>query len=65
MFENWQKLDSTEKIFILFLRIFILHEIKQNEKYPYAYLEENMVKKMSESFTDGRKWRIRCRLLKP
>ena len=36
MFENWQKLVSTEKIFILFLRISILHEIKQNEKYPYA-----------------------------
>ena len=37
MFENWQKLVSTEKVFILFLRISILHEIKQNEKYPYAY----------------------------
>ena len=37
MFENWQKLVSTEKIFILFLRISILLEIKQNEKYPYAY----------------------------
>ena len=36
MFENWQKLVSTEKISILFLRKSILHEIKQNEKYPYA-----------------------------
>ena len=36
MFENWWKLVSTEKIFILFLRISILHEIQQNEKYPYA-----------------------------
>ena len=35
--KNWRKLVSTEKISILFLRIFILHEIKQNEKYPYAY----------------------------
>ena len=37
MFENWQKLVSTEKIIVLFLRISLLHEIKQNEKYPYAY----------------------------
>ena len=36
MFENWQKRVSTEKIIVLFLRISILHEIKQNEKYPYA-----------------------------
>ena len=36
MFENWRKLVSTEKIIALFLRITILHEIKQNEKYPYA-----------------------------
>ena len=37
MFENWQKLVSTEKLFVLFLRISLIHEIKQNEKYPYAY----------------------------
>ena len=37
MFENWQKLGSTRKLFILFLRITLLHEIKQNEKYPYAH----------------------------
>ena len=36
MFENWQKLVSTRKLFILFLRIIRLHEIKQNEKYPYC-----------------------------
>ena len=36
MFENWQKLVSTEKLFVLFLRKSIIHEIKQNEKYPYA-----------------------------
>ena len=33
----WQKVVSTEKIIVLFLRISLLHEIKQNEKYPYAY----------------------------
>ena len=37
MFENWQKLVSTEKLFVLFLRISLIHEIKQKEKYPYAY----------------------------
>ena len=26
MFENWQKLVSTEKLFILFLRITLLHK---------------------------------------
>ena len=36
MFENWQKFVATEKISILFLRISKLHEIKQDEKYPYA-----------------------------
>ena len=37
MFENWQKLVSTLKSFVLFLRIPKLHNVKQNEKYPYAY----------------------------
>ena len=37
MFENWQKLVSTRKLFILFLRTTLLHESKQNEKHPYAY----------------------------
>ena len=37
MFENWQKPVSTEKLYDLFLRISLIHEIKQNEKYPYAY----------------------------
>ena len=37
MFENWQKLVSTEKLFVLFLRISLKHEIKQNGEYPYAY----------------------------
>ena len=27
MFKNWQKLVSTEKIIVLFLRISLLHEI--------------------------------------
>ena len=36
MFENWQKLVSTRKLFILFLRITLLHEIKQNEKHPFT-----------------------------
>ena len=36
MVENWQKLVSTRTLFILFLRITLLHEIKQNEKHPYA-----------------------------
>ena len=36
MFENQQNLVSTRKLFILFLRITLLHEIKQNEKHPYA-----------------------------
>ena len=36
MFENWQKLVSTEKLYVLFLQISLIHEIKQNEKYPYA-----------------------------
>ena len=48
MFENWQKLVSTRKLFILFLRITLLHEIKQNEKHPYAskiyiFLRENQL----------------------
>ena len=38
MFENWQKPVSTEKLYVLFLRISLIHEIKQNEKYPYASL---------------------------
>ena len=38
MFENWQKLVSTRRLFILFLRITLLHEIKQNEKHPYVLL---------------------------
>ena len=37
MFENWQKLVSTEKLYVLFLRISLIHEIKQNEKYSYVY----------------------------
>ena len=37
MFGTWQNLVSTEKLFILFLRLTLLHEIKENEKYPYAY----------------------------
>ena len=37
MFENWQKLVSTRKLYVLFLRITLIHEIKQNEKHPYAY----------------------------
>ena len=39
MFENWQKLVSMLKIFVLFLRESKLHDVKQNEKYPYAQLE--------------------------
>ena len=35
MFENWQKLVSLLKI-VLFLRESILHDVKQNEKYPYT-----------------------------
>ena len=38
MFENWRKLVSTEKLYVLFLRISLIHEIKQNEKYPYAHV---------------------------
>ena len=37
MFENWQKLVSLLKNFVLFLRIPKLHDVKQNEKYPYAH----------------------------
>ena len=43
MFENWQKLVSTEKLYVLFLRISLIHEIKQNEKYPYAYKNVNVI----------------------
>ena len=29
MFENWQKLLSTEKLFVLFLRISLIHDFGQ------------------------------------
>ena len=29
MFENWQKLLSTEKLFVLFLRISLIHDFEQ------------------------------------
>ena len=38
MFENWQKLVSLLKNFVLFLKKSKLQDVKQNEKYPYAYL---------------------------
>ena len=50
MFENLQKLVSTEKISILFLRISILHEIKQNEKYPYADARQTIVDECNKYF---------------
>ena len=36
MFENWQKLVSLLKNCVQFLRKSKLHDVKQNEKYPYA-----------------------------
>ena len=44
MFENWQKLVSTEKISILFLRISILHSLTLHVHYRYraVYAYENM-----------------------
>ena len=36
MLENWWKLVSLLKNFVLFLRNFKLHDVKQNEKYLFA-----------------------------
>ena len=43
MFENWQKLVSPLKNFVLFLRKSKLHDVKQNEKYPYAFLSDYLL----------------------
>ena len=37
MLENWQKLVSlVKKDFVLFLRNFKLHDVRQNQKYAFA-----------------------------
>ena len=54
MFENWQKLVSTRKLYVLFLRITLIHEIKQNEKHPYAELV--IVLNMLQSHCLGCDW---------
>ena len=38
MLENWRKLISLLKNCVLFLRNFKLHDVKQNEKYPFALI---------------------------
>ena len=37
MLENWQKLVSLLKKFVFFLRNSKLYDVKQNEKYPFAF----------------------------
>ena len=46
MFDNWQKLVSLYKYLVLFLRKLNLHDVKQNEKYPYetSFVYEAMLK---------------------
>ena len=56
MFENCQKLVSTEKLFALFLRISLMHEIKQNEKYQYA-LQLCLLKIILKLFKSKKNWK--------
>ena len=46
MFENWQKLVSTEKLYVLFLRISLIHEMAN-------VLENNIVSDRGEAILIG------------
>ena len=54
MFENWQKLVSTEKIFILFLRISILHVKTGFEKYKHIGISIILCLALSEIMLLGK-----------
>ena len=43
MFDNWQKIVSLYKYLVLFLRKLNLHDVKQNEKYPYAKISSLII----------------------